>query len=87
MSYQPNIISKGDIVIIGGCKFLAKNDFNKQVRHHHNRVVLEYIEEVREPVVYNANVMNSDGITRKPDPRNPPKPTRRLSNGVRRYEA
>jgi len=58
MGYQPNVISKGDVVIISGCKFLAKNDFNKQMRHHHNRIVLEYIEEVREPIVHNAEVIN-----------------------------
>ena len=57
MGYQPNVISKGDIVIIGGCKFLAKNDFNKQVRHH-NRVVLEFMEEVRKPVLHRAEVIN-----------------------------
>lgn len=87
MSYQPNVISKGDIVIIGGCKFLAKNDFNKQMRHHHNRIVLEYIEDVREPVVHNAWIANDDSVSYKSDVSKPPRTTGRLSNGVRRYEA
>ena len=82
MGYQPNVVSKGDIVIINNSKFLVKNDFNKQTSIR-NRIVLEYIEEVREPVVHNAEIFDGNPSQKM----NIPKPPHSGSNGVKRYEA
>lgn len=33
MGYQPNVINKGDIIIINGTRFKALKDFNKQTNN------------------------------------------------------
>jgi hypothetical protein len=43
MSYQPNVVSKGDVVEINGALFECKNDFNKL---RDNKLKLVYIGEV-----------------------------------------
>jgi hypothetical protein len=43
MSYQPNVVSKGDVIEINGALFECKNDFNKL---RDNKLKLVYIGEV-----------------------------------------
>ena len=43
MGYQPNVVSKGDVVEINGCLFKVKNDFNRQ---RDSKLKLEYFGDV-----------------------------------------
>ena len=51
MSYQPNVINKGDYVEINGVTFIAKKDFN---RLRDTKLVLIPVEDVK-PRYYVAN--------------------------------
>lgn len=43
MSYQPNVVSKGDIIEINGALFECKTDFNKL---RDNKLKLVYVGEM-----------------------------------------
>ena len=58
MGYQPNVVSKGDVVEINGALFVAKNDFNRLKGG--SKLKLEYFGDVvtRE---YHKGVVRKNG--------------------------
>lgn len=54
MGYQPNVVSKGDIVEINGALFECRNDFNKLKGDI--KLKLVYIGDVVEKKHYKATI-------------------------------
>ena len=54
MGYQPNVVSKGDIVEINGSLFECKNDFNKLKGD--KKLKLVYIGEVVAKTYHKAEI-------------------------------